>query len=62
MSAAPASDPQQLEHAMAAFAARRPAPPLAVTYSGGADSSALLLACAQRWPGQVSAWHVHHGL
>ena len=36
--------------------------PLAVAYSGGADSSALLLACAQRWPGQVSALHVHHGL
>lgn len=47
---------------MDAFAARRPALPLAVAYSGGADSSALLLACAGRWPGQVVAWHVHHGL
>ena len=36
--------------------------PLAVAFSGGADSSALLLACAQRWPGQVMAIHVHHGL
>jgi tRNA(Ile)-lysidine synthase len=36
--------------------------PLAVAYSGGADSSALLHACAARWPGQVQAIHVHHGL
>lgn len=36
--------------------------PLAVAYSGGADSTALLLACAERWPGQVAAFHVHHGL
>ena len=36
--------------------------PLAVAYSGGADSSALLLACAQKWPGQVSAIHINHGL
>jgi tRNA(Ile)-lysidine synthase len=36
--------------------------PLAVGYSGGADSTALLLACAERWPGQVHAIHVHHGL
>ena len=34
--------------------------PLAIAYSGGADSSALLRACAQRWPGQVRALHVHH--
>ncbi|WP_428001901.1 tRNA lysidine(34) synthetase TilS [Acidovorax sp.] len=45
--------------AMAAFA---PALPLAVGLSGGADSTALLLACARRWPGQVRAIHVHHGL
>ena len=44
---------------MAAF---EPALPLAVAYSGGADSTALLLACAQKWPGQVSAVHIHHGL
>ena len=30
--------------------------------SGGADSSALLAGCAQRWPGQVIALHVNHGL
>jgi tRNA(Ile)-lysidine synthase len=36
--------------------------PLAVAYSGGADSTALLLACAARWPGQVNAIHIHHGL
>lgn len=36
--------------------------PLAVAYSGGADSTVLLLAAAQRWPGQVRAIHVHHGL
>ena len=47
------------EQAIADFA---PALPLAVAYSGGADSTALLLACAHKWPGQVSAFHVHHGL
>lgn len=36
--------------------------PLGVAYSGGADSTVLLLAAAQRWPGQVHAIHVHHGL
>lgn len=36
--------------------------PLAVALSGGADSTALLLACAVRWPGRVQALHVHHGL
>ena len=35
---------------------------MAVALSGGADSMALLLACCQRWPGQVRAIHVHHGL
>jgi tRNA(Ile)-lysidine synthase len=39
-----------------------PTLPLAVAYSGGADSTALLLACAEKWPGQVSAIHIHHGL
>jgi tRNA(Ile)-lysidine synthase len=39
-----------------------PGLPLAVAYSGGADSTALLLACAEQWPGQVCAFHVHHGL
>ena len=50
---------QSLDAAMAAFA---PPLPLAVALSGGADSTALLLACARRWPGQVHAIHVHHGL
>ena len=35
---------------------------MAVAYSAGADSTALLLAAHQRWPGQVVALHVHHGL
>jgi tRNA(Ile)-lysidine synthase len=39
-----------------------PALPLAVAYSGGADSTALLLACAEKWPGRVTAIHIHHGL
>jgi tRNA(Ile)-lysidine synthase len=36
--------------------------PLAVALSGGADSVALLLACSEKWPGQVLALHVNHGL
>lgn len=48
------------ERAIAAF---EPAHwPLAVGFSGGADSTALLAACASRWPGRVIAFHVHHGL
>lgn len=50
---------EKFTQAMACFA---PALPLAVGLSGGADSTALLLACAERWPGQVRAIHVHHGL
>ncbi|MDD2879009.1 MAG: tRNA lysidine(34) synthetase TilS [Rhodoferax sp.] len=50
---------RSFEQAIAAF---EPALPLAVAYSGGADSTALLLACARKWPGQVIAVHVHHGL
>lgn len=61
MVTAAADDPRWVDRAMDAFA-RQPALPLAVTYSGGADSSALLRSCVARWPGQVSAWHVHHGL
>ena len=38
------------------------AAPFAVALSGGADSTALLVACALRWPSQVRAIHVHHGL
>lgn len=36
--------------------------PLAVAFSGGADSTYLLHAAARRWPGSVHAIHVHHGL
>ncbi|HSV36727.1 MAG TPA: tRNA lysidine(34) synthetase TilS [Ramlibacter sp.] len=36
--------------------------PIAVAFSGGADSTALLHACAATWPGQVHAIHVNHGL
>jgi tRNA(Ile)-lysidine synthase len=50
---------QTFEQALAAFA---PALPLAVAFSGGADSTALLAACARKWPGQVVAFHVNHGL
>jgi tRNA(Ile)-lysidine synthase len=45
-----------------AIASFSPALPLAVAYSGGADSTVLLHACARKWPGQVRAIHVHHGL
>lgn len=46
----------------AALAAWPASLPLAVAYSGGADSTALLLAAHAHWPGQVSALHIHHGL
>lgn len=36
--------------------------PIAVAYSAGADSTALLLAAHERWPDRVIALHVHHGL
>jgi tRNA(Ile)-lysidine synthase len=39
-----------------------PPRPLAVAYSGGADSTALLHAARDRWGGDVHAIHVHHGL
>jgi tRNA(Ile)-lysidine synthase len=50
---------QSLAEAIALFT---PHLPLAIGYSGGADSTALLVACAQKWPGQVNAIHIHHGL
>ena len=50
---------QSLAEAMRAF---QPVLPLAVALSGGADSSALLVQCARRWPGQVHALHINHGL
>lgn len=51
--------PPSFAQALASF---QPALPLAVGLSGGADSTALLIACAERWPGEVCALHVHHGL
>lgn len=48
-----------LAQAIEAFS---PGLPLAVACSAGADSTALLLACARKWPGQVTALHIHHGL
>jgi tRNA(Ile)-lysidine synthase len=50
---------QALEQAMAAF---EPELPLGVALSGGADSTALLMSCAAKWPGRVIALHVNHGL
>ena len=44
---------------MAAFS---PDLPFAVAFSGGVDSTALLRACVERWPRQVYAIHVNHGL
>jgi tRNA(Ile)-lysidine synthase len=51
--------PSQLDKALAGFS---PGLPFAVALSGGADSTALLLACVGRWPGLVRAVHIHHGL
>ena len=50
--------------ALAAWATSSPTPqrPWAVAFSGGADSTALLLAAHTAWPGAVVALHVHHGL
>jgi tRNA(Ile)-lysidine synthase len=46
----------------AAIGGFQPALPLGVALSAGADSTALLVACAARWPGQVVALHVNHHL
>jgi tRNA(Ile)-lysidine synthase len=48
--------------ALAPLAALALPTPVAVACSGGADSTALLHAARGRWPGQVLALHVHHGL
>ena len=57
----PAANPA--ESALRDFArVHQPIAPVAVALSGGADSTALLLAARQCWPGQVRALHVHHGL
>ncbi len=50
---------QSLDAALQNFS---PELPLAVALSGGADSTALVVACARKWPGQVEAWHINHGL
>ena len=50
---------QSLDLALNAFS---PPLPLAVALSGGADSTALLVACARKWPNQVIAVHINHGL
>jgi tRNA(Ile)-lysidine synthase len=54
------------EQALAVWCERwgfqRVAGPVAVAFSGGADSTALLIAAHRRWPGQVVALHVNHGL
>ena len=50
---------QSVDQAMQGF---NPALPLAVALSGGADSVALLLACVDKWPGQVVALHINHNL
>lgn len=50
---------QSFDQALAGFS---PGLPFVIALSGGADSTALLCACAARWPGQVRAVHVHHGL
>ncbi|MBA4326835.1 MAG: tRNA lysidine(34) synthetase TilS [Polaromonas sp.] len=60
--AAPAAGAMSPNPALAALEQFSPQLPLGIAYSGGADSTALLYAAAQRWPGQVSAIHVHHGL
>lgn len=48
-----------VDQAMRGF---NPALPLGVALSGGADSVALLVACVEKWSGQVVALHVNHGL
>jgi tRNA(Ile)-lysidine synthase len=50
---------QSVDEAIQSF---KPLLPLSIALSGGADSTALLLACSEKWPGQVEAIHVNHGL
>ena len=50
---------QSLDQALSGF---KPTLPLGVALSGGADSTALLAACAEKWPTQIIALHVNHGL
>jgi len=58
----PTPKPNHADLAPPSLAHFSPSLPLAVALSGGADSCALLLACVRRWPMQVRAVHVHHGL
>jgi len=66
MAASPTPRPRPADAAdnpaLAALRATTAPLPLAVAFSGGADSTALLHAAARIWPGQVHAIHVHHGL
>src|SRR3954466_233914 len=66
MAASPTPRPRPADRpanpALAPLQALDPDIPVAVAFSGGADSTALLLAAAERWPGNVRAIHVHHGL
>ena len=58
----PTPKPNHADLAPPSLAHFSPSLPFAVAFSGGADSCALLLACVRRWPMQVRAVHVHHGL
>ena len=58
----PTPKPNHADLAPPSLAHFSPSLPFAVALSGGADSCALLLACVRRWPMQVRAVHVHHGL
>lgn len=65
MNAAGHASANPCEQALAAWCDRHPLAShdlVAVAYSAGADSTALLLAAITRWPGRVVALHVHHGL
>ena len=62
MVASPIPKPTHVNLVPPSLAHFSPSLPFAVALSGGADSCALLLACAKQWPGQVRAVHVHHGL
>jgi tRNA(Ile)-lysidine synthase len=66
MAASPTPKPKRASAsdnpALAPLQGLSPVLPVAVAFSGGADSTALLLAAAATWPGQVHAIHIHHGL
>jgi tRNA(Ile)-lysidine synthase len=56
------ADDNPARAALTALSATLPEALLGVAYSGGADSTALLLAAAEQWPGRVEAIHIHHGI